>query len=329
MAEQSRFDQLDLAVQAVVAGRRVRPPADAKLAALARVAAELRGLPRVHFKAQLKADLERRGAMGTAVKRAAGSVREGVRTVTPYLIAADGPELIEFVKRTFGAEEKFRAVGSAGGIHCEVHIEDSKLMMGGGGPGLSFRGPASPGAFHVYVRDCDATYQRALEGGAVSIDEPADQFYGERSASVKDPAGNHWYIATFKGESYKPEGAPVVQPCLHPLRAEPMIQFLKRAFGAEELGRHASPEGVIHHVTMRVGSSHLEMGEAQGPYQPMASTFYVDVEDADAVYRRALQAGATSISEPADQPYGARAGGVKDAFGHTWYIATPIKELTA
>ena len=108
-----------------------------------------------------------------------------------------------------------------------------------------------PSAFHMYVPDCDATYARALEAGATSITKPADQDYGERTANVKDAAGNFWYIATYKGESYKWEGAPTLQPYLHPLRAEPVLNFIKRAFGAEELGRYTAPDGVIHHTTRK------------------------------------------------------------------------------
>ena len=260
-------------------------------------------------------------------KPAVSPVPKGYRTVTPYPVAQDAPQLIDFLTRVFGAEEVFRSVGSAGGVHAEVRIDDSVMMIGGGGPGLSWRGESIPMAFHVYVPDCDATYTKALQAGATSIAEPADQPYGERSGSVKDRAGNHWYIATFKGENCKWEGAPTVQPYLHPLRAEPVIDFIKRAFEAEDLGRYASPDGVIHHVTMKIGDSHLEMGEAQGPYQPMPGMFYLYVPDCDAVYLRALAAGATSIAEPTDQPYGDRSGAVKDAFGNQWYIATHIKDI--
>ena len=171
-------------------------------------------------------------------------VRKGFRTVTPYLVAPDAESVINFVKQTFGAEETFRDVGSAGGYHCEVRIDDSMLMIGGGGPGLAWKGDAVLGAFHVYVRDCDAAYKRALQAGGKPLDEPADQPYGERAASVIDAAGNHWYIATYKETGYKWEGAPTVQPYLHPLRAEPVIKFLKRAFGADrerDAGREACP----------------------------------------------------------------------------------------
>jgi PhnB protein len=254
-------------------------------------------------------------------------IPRGYRMVTPYLVAQDAESVIDFVKKTFGGEETFRAVGSAGGYHCEMRVEDSILMIGGGGAGLAWKGESQLGAFHVYVRDCDSTYQRALQAGGKSLAEPTDQEYGERSGSVIDAAGNHWYIATFKQTGYKSEGAPTIQPYLHPLRAEPVINFLKRAFGAEELGRYTAPDGVVHHTTIKIGDSHLEMGEAHGPYQPMKSMFYLYVPNVDAVYRTALAAGAKSMKEPAEQPYGDRVGAVTDIFGNQWWIATHVKDV--
>jgi len=260
-------------------------------------------------------------------KPAVDPIPEGYRTVTPYLVAQDGPALVEFAKEAFGAEEKFRGIGGAGGLHAEVRIGDSMLMMGGGIPGREFRSTANTTALHVYVEDTDAVYQKALAAGATSISGPADQEYGERSAGVKDFAGNYWYIATHKGPTYIPEGLHNVNVYMHPWRGEPVISFLKRAFGAQELGKHASPDGIIHHAKIRVGSSVVELGEAHGPYQPLSSMFYLYVPDCDAVYRRAIEAGATSISEPVDHPYGDRSGGIKDAFGNQWYIATHIKDV--
>ena len=254
-------------------------------------------------------------------------IPKGYRTVTPYLVAQDGPALLEFVKQAFDAEEIFRTVGSAGGLHAEAKIGDSMLMMGGGIPGREFRSTPNTHALHIYVEDADAVYQKALAAGATAIDQPRDQEYGERSASVKDPAGNFWYIATHVGKTYIPEGLNNVNPYMHPRRAEPVISFLKRAFGAREIGKYASPDGVVHHAEIRVGSSVVEMGEPQGPYPPLATMYYLYVPDVDRVYQSALAAGATSISPPADQPYGDRSGGVKDAFGNQWYIATHIKDV--
>jgi len=251
-------------------------------------------------------------------------VRKGFHTVTPYLIAEDGPALLEFTKEAFGAEEISRGTGSAGGLHGEMRIGDSMIMIGGGIPGREFKGNANTHALHVYVEDVDLVYQKALAAGATSLGSPVDQDYGERSASIKDPAGNWWYIATHKGRTYVPSGLHNVNVYMHPLRADPLIAFLTRGFGATEIARYASPEGVVHHAQIRVGTSIIEMGEAHGPYQPMKSTFYLYVTDVDAVYRQAVAAGAKSLSQPADQPYGDRNAGVADVFGNTWYLATPI-----
>ena len=253
-------------------------------------------------------------------------IRPGFQKVTPYLVASDGEALLRFAKEAFGADETLRSIGPAGGIHGEVRIGDSMLMIGGGIPGREFKGKLNTTALHVYVEDTDAVYEKALAAGAVSIGAPQDHDYGERGAGVKDFAGNFWYIATHKGESYIPRGLRNVNVYMHPLRAEPVIAFLTRAFDAEEIARYASLDGVIHHAEIRVSDSVVEMGEAHGPYQPMQSMFYLYVPDADTVYRRALAAGAKSVQEPADQPYGDRNAAVLDAFGNTWYIATHVRD---
>ena len=253
-------------------------------------------------------------------------VPRGFRMVTPYLVAADGLALLEFTKQGLGAEEMMRAVMPTG-VHAEVRIGDTRLMMGGGLPGKKFPGTLQPNALHIYVEDANAVTEKAVAAGATLIDEVRDQEYGERSSTVKDVAGNYWYIATAKGESYVPKGLHSVNPYLHPRRAEPLIGFLKRAFGAQELAKYASPDGVVHHAVVKVGDSLLEMGEAHGKYEPMEAMFYLYVPNMEAVYRQALAAGATSFQEPTDQPYGDRNAGVKDAFGNKWYIATHVKDV--
>ena len=249
--------------------------------------------------------------------------REGFHTVTPYLTAKQAPELVEFVKQAFGAEEVFRSTGSAGGLHAEVRIEDSMIMIGGG---AEWQGTPMPTAIHLYVPDADAAYKRALDLGATSLHEPTDQSYGERSATVRDLAGNQWYIATQFGAKHIPEGLRAVNVYLHPRNATSVIDFMKRAFSAQEVGRYANPQGVIQHARVRIGDSVVEMGEAHGPYQPMPTMFYLYVDDCDALYRQALQAGAASMDEPADKPYGDRQASVKDPFDNVWYLATPISD---
>jgi PhnB protein len=251
----------------------------------------------------------------------------GYHTITPYLVVQDAPGLIEFAKRTFGAEELFRTIGSAGGVHAELRIGDSMVMMGGGGTGLKWQGDAMPTALHVYVPDVDDAHSRAVEAGGATIQPPTDQPYGERGSSLKDPFGNFWYIATATGPNYIQKDMRVVTPYMHPLRAEPVIQFMKRAFGAEEIDKYPTPEGVIVHARVKIGDAMLEMGEADGPYQPMPTMFYLYVPDVDAMYLRALNAGATSMSGPADQAYGDRTAAVKDVFGNQWYLATHVRDV--
>jgi PhnB protein len=267
------------------------------------------------------------GRMPGKEEKRVSPVPSGHRMVTPYLVAADGPALLDFVGKVFDAEELLRVQTPIGGVHGEVRIGDSVLMIGGGVPGKKFPGSLQPNALHVYVEDADAVVKRAVAAGATLVDDPRDQDYGERFGTVKDAAGNLWYIATHRGESYKPKGLHNVNPYLHPRRAEPLISFLKRAFGAEEVAKYATPDGVVMHAQIRVGDSVIEMGEAHGKYETMPAMFYLYVPKVDDVYRQAVAAGATSFQEPTDQPYGDRNAAVKDNFGNKWYIATHIRDV--
>ncbi len=268
------------------------------------------------------------GPEGGQPQTGVAPIPRGFHKVTPYIVTADGDAMLNFAKNAFGAEITLRAEGGGGGgVHGEVRIGDTMLMMGGGLPGKPFAAKPQLTALHVYVKDTDATYKKTLQAGATSLSAPQDHEYGERGASVKDPFGNLWYIATHQGKSYIPKGLHNVNVYLHPLRAEPVIGFLRRAFGGQEISKYASPDGVIHHAEIRVGDSVVEMGEAHGPYQPMSSMFYVYVPDCDAVYRQAIAAGAKSLHELTDQPYGDRNGAVTDPFGNIWYIGTHVKDV--
>lgn len=350
MAKLTLTEQLDRAVQAVLApsaGERGRDGAglDERIAPLARIAEQLRGLPREDFKARLKTEFEgsttmaSKPAVAAEQGRAAATQQEkksglpesympaGYQTITPYLTVANAPGLIDFIKKTFGAEETFRTTSAAGGVHCELRVGNSMVMVGGGVPGKPFVGTASPTTLHVYAQDCDATFARALQAGATSIAEPSDQPYGERLAEVKDVSGNIWRISfpTYLNEKpYKPESVQSVQVYLHVNGAAALIHFLERAFHAEEEGRATSPEGLIWHSTIKIGSSQLEISDAMERYQFMPSTFYLYVDDADAWYRHALDSGASSMKPPADQAYGDRVGSVKDPAGNLWYLATHL-----
>lgn len=128
-------------------------------------------------------------------------IPEGYRTVTPYLLVREAPTLIEFLEQGFGAKEICRILHPEGCImHAEVKMGDSIIMMS------EARGEYEPmpSFIYLYVENTDATYENALKAGATSTMKPKDEFYGDRSAGVKDPTGNHWWIATHQ-EDVSPE----------------------------------------------------------------------------------------------------------------------------
>jgi uncharacterized glyoxalase superfamily protein PhnB len=206
-------------------------------------------------------------------------------------------------------------------MHAEIKIGDSMIELSDGNEQF----PPRPAAIHIYLPETDSVYRRALDAGATSLHPVEEMPYGERSGSVKDPFGNNWYIATHHGPSHIPEGLFTVNPYLHPVGADKLIDFLKQAFGAEEVDVYrAEAGGPVAHAKIRLGDTILEMGEARGQYEPMPAGLHFYVPDVDAVYHRALIAGATSISAPADQPYGERGAGVRDPAGNSWFLATPL-----
>lgn len=122
-------------------------------------------------------------------------IPDGYHAITPYLVIEGAAKLIDFLKQAFDAQETFRMPTPDGTImHAEVKIGDSTLMMGE----ASDKWKPMPASIYLYVNDSDAVYKRALQAGATSLMAPADQFYGDRHGSVKDPAGNIWWIATHK-----------------------------------------------------------------------------------------------------------------------------------
>lgn len=117
---------------------------------------------------------------------------DGYSTVTPYLAIKNADTLVDFLSEIFDAEEH-RVMRREGGsfMHGEYRIGDSLIMIGE----VQDRHDPFPGMLYVYVPDVDKTYNKALQKGAVSAEEPADQDYGDRRAAFSDPAGNTWYIA--------------------------------------------------------------------------------------------------------------------------------------
>jgi PhnB protein len=131
------------------------------------------------------------------------SIPEGYHAVTPYLVVEGAEKLIDFMKQAFGAKETERMSMPDGSMgHAEVWINDSVIMLGDA-RGDTWK--AMPSSIYLYVTDCDTVYKQAIEAGATSLMEPKDQFYGDRSGGVQDPAGNRWFIATHKEDLSKDE----------------------------------------------------------------------------------------------------------------------------
>jgi uncharacterized glyoxalase superfamily protein PhnB/catechol 2,3-dioxygenase-like lactoylglutathione lyase family enzyme len=332
MSEVELIQQLDQAIDAMlVSGGELPATVDAQVADLLGVAIDLRDLPRVDFKARLQNELEKEVEMSTATKQATkevNPVRAGFRTITPYLVVPDVHAEVEFLTQTFAAEGQVYGLGTQGGFHGEYKIGESMIMIGGGGSGSKWKGDPFPTYLHLYVDDVEATYQSAVRAGATNVSPPADRPYGDRECGFRDPGGNQWFVATHRGESFVPAGMLDLMPSLQPVGAPKMIDFLKQAFNAEEIAVHRSPDGVVRHASIRIGTSVIEMGEAHGQWQPMPSVFMMYVDDVDASYERAIQAeGAVAKDPPKLQPYGARVGSITDPFNNVWYIASQMKSM--
>ncbi|HKB81560.1 MAG TPA: VOC family protein [Thermoanaerobaculia bacterium] len=305
MAERELIEQLDTAIDALLTGR--RPPDVPEIADLVAIAADLRDLPSPAFKADLQWTL----------------VPRKQPTVQLHFLVRGVRGFIQFLHDAFGGTQEFLVDDRQGRVlHARVRIGDSVVEMGD----ASEQSPPYAFGVHLYVPDVDAVYARALAAGATSLHPVVDQPYGDREGSVQDPYGNHWYIATHLApEQPVRPGLGTVTLFLHPRGTGRMIEFLESAFGARPAEAiEKAPDGTIAYAAVRLGDSTIEMGEAHGQWQPMQAGIHLYVDDADAIYRQAMAAGAVSIVEPYDAPYGERSAIVIDPFGNHWYIGTPL-----
>jgi PhnB protein len=127
----------------------------------------------------------------------------GYHTATPYLIIGGAAEAIEFYKKAFGATETLRMLGPGGKIgHAEIRIGNSPIMLGDECPEMGCRSPKSIGgtsiSLYLYVENADAVVQEAVAAGATVKRPLQDQFYGDRNATLVDPFGHEWHVATHK-----------------------------------------------------------------------------------------------------------------------------------
>lgn len=125
---------------------------------------------------------------------------------------------------------------------------------------------------------------------------------------------------------WKPEGYPAVSPYLVVSGAAGVIEFMKRVFDGEELRRYDGPDGTVLHAEVRIGESVIMIGDAGGNWTPVPAFLHVYVPDVDAVYARALEAGAEAVQEPVLKDGDPdRRGGFLDPGGNTWWVGTQVE----
>jgi len=136
------------------------------------------------------------------------SIPDGYHSVTPYLIIQGAADAIEFYKKAFGATELFRMEHQGKIGHAEIKIGDSPIMLADEHPEMGHVGPktlgGSPVGIMIYVDDVDTIFNQAIESGGEQVKPLQDQFYGDRSGTLKDPFGHLWTVATHK-EDVSPE----------------------------------------------------------------------------------------------------------------------------
>ena len=136
------------------------------------------------------------------------SIPDGYHSVTPYLIVQGAADAIEFYKKAFGATELFRMEHEGKVGHAEIKIGDSPIMPADEHPEMGHVGPktlgGSPVGIMIYVDDVDTIFNQAIESEGEQVKPLQDQFYGDRSGTLKDPFGHVWTVATHK-EDVTPE----------------------------------------------------------------------------------------------------------------------------
>lgn len=128
-------------------------------------------------------------------------IPEGYTAVTAYLSVRGASKAIEFYKKVFGAKELFRMPGPNESIgHAEIQIGDARLMLADEHPAFGNKSPQAYGGTPIglclYTESCDQVFAKAVENGAKVVQEPTNQFYGDRSGRIEDPFGFQWTIAT-------------------------------------------------------------------------------------------------------------------------------------
>jgi uncharacterized glyoxalase superfamily protein PhnB len=259
-----------------------------------------------------------------------------------HLAYPDVGEAVSWLVKTFGFREHFRYGDPVSG--AQLCLGNAFIMVHGSKPHSCSPLQLGKGtqSLTVFVEDVDGHYQRSKSAGARIVEELHVTEYGERQYGVEDFAGHHWLFSRHARDVSPADwGAVVTHPValpaptsLAPLlsvrRGVQAVEFYKAAFGAEELFCLNDGGAVV--AQMRVGQSDFWLADESpehfnfSPESIGGSTvrLVLIVEDPDALFQRALAAGAKEVWPVEDQPYRWRMGRVADPFGHHWEIGKPL-----
>ncbi len=131
-------------------------------------------------------------------KKKVTAIPKGYNSVTPYLILNDAASAIKFYQKVFGAKERMRMEHGGKVGHAELKIGDCMIMLADECPekgAVSPKGGSGVG-IHLYVKNVDEVFKKAVSSGAKVIREIENMFYGDRNCAIEDPFGHQWFIST-------------------------------------------------------------------------------------------------------------------------------------
>lgn len=275
-----------------------------------------------------------------------------VRRLTAYLTVDDGDAAISFYRDALGAREVERYVGDDGVLgHATLALGDVELYLSEEHPALGVVSPPTVGgttvALHVTVDGVDAAHARAVELGASSLQEPADQPHGARHATIVDPFGHRWMLsqpladltdaelvermgaAGFERTTPNRSG---IWSAINAVDAPAMIRFVVDVLGfEEELVVPGDEPGVVVHSQLRWPEGGVvQVGTADRPGNVFSqqaagqANVYVITADPWEVHRRCTAAGVDVLSEPSAPDYDPDGAmfSLRDAEGNLWTFGT-------
>lgn len=245
-------------------------------------------------------------------------------SIFPVLRYDDAPRAIEFLINALGfARASDHRLPDGRVAHAD-------LRFGASVAGVSSTGtsPAdSPWArvrqgIYVVARDPDALYARAQSAGADVASPIADQPYGSRDFTLRDPEGHLWGFGTYAME--RGEGAPSIYPEVLYRDAHRAVRWLEQAIGARCSLRVPADDGSLKHAELRLDDGVVFVGTAPESPEFKGLTHFanLEVDDPDAHFTRAKSAGARIVMEPQLSPFGARFYAARDPEGFLWWVST-------